>query len=31
MELLGDEAEFIARFDLFGDSISVSVRYVHGL
>jgi hypothetical protein len=31
MELLGDEAQFVARFYLFGDSICVSVRYVHGL
>jgi hypothetical protein len=31
MELLGDVGRVQSHFGLFGDSISVSVRYVHGL
>jgi hypothetical protein len=31
MVLLGDEALVDAHFDLFGDSVSVSARQVHGL
>jgi hypothetical protein len=30
MVLLSDEAQVEARFSLFGDSVSVSVRSVHG-
>ena len=31
MELLGDVGHVEPRFDLFGDSVSVGARYVHGL
>jgi hypothetical protein len=31
MELLGDMGHVESRFSLFGDSVSVSARYVHGL
>ena len=31
MELLGDEAQVESRFGLFGDSVSVGARQVHGL
>ena len=30
MELLGDMGHVESRFDLFGDSVSVGARYVHG-
>jgi hypothetical protein len=31
MVLLGDEAQLEARFGLFGDSVNLHTRYVHGL
>jgi hypothetical protein len=31
MELLGDVGHVDPRFDLFGDSVSVGARQVHGL
>jgi hypothetical protein len=31
MELLGDVGQVDAHFGPFGDSVSVSARYVHGL
>jgi hypothetical protein len=31
MELLGDVSHVESHFGLFGDSVSVSDRYVHGL
>ena len=31
MELLGDEAHVESCFGLFGDSVSISARQVHGL
>jgi hypothetical protein len=31
MELLGDVGHVESVFGLFGDSVSVSARYVHGL
>jgi hypothetical protein len=31
MELLGDMGHVESRFFLFGDSVSVSARWVHGL
>jgi hypothetical protein len=31
MELLGDMGHVESRFGLFGDGVSVSARYVHGL
>ena len=31
MELLGDEAQVESCFGPFGDSVSISVRLVHGL
>jgi hypothetical protein len=31
MELLGDVAHVKSRFGVFGDSVSVSARYVHDL
>ena len=30
MELLGDEAQVESCFDPFGDSVSISARYVDG-
>jgi hypothetical protein len=31
MELLGDVGHVESHFDLFGDSVSVGARLVHGL
>jgi hypothetical protein len=31
MQLLGDEGHVESRFYAFGDGVSVSARYVHGL
>ena len=31
MELLGDVGHVESHFSLFGDSVSVGARYVHGL
>jgi hypothetical protein len=31
MKLLGDVGHVESRFGLFGDCVSVGVRYVHGL
>ena len=31
MVLLGEEAQVKARYDLFGDSANLHVRYVHSL
>ena len=31
MELLGDKGHMVSHFFLFGDSVSVGARYVHGL
>jgi hypothetical protein len=31
MDLLGDKAQVEACFGLFGDSVNLDVRWVHGL